>query len=376
MIKVANIIEEGRFGGPQNRIVQVAKRLKKLDIKTTVVFPDEESDIFKNELKAEGVPFERIGMHRLTREKLHLLKYLFLFPFEVLKLRKIIKKGNFDIVHCNGSYQLKGVIAGRLAGKKVIWHLNDSYQPRIVKFLFNKFAKYVDAFISASGRTEEYYLGKERKEKKSVIIQSPVDISYFDPEKTEPDKKLKKLDTINIVTIASINPIKKVEDFIEAARLVNEKAENVSFVVVGPFLKNQKKYNNMLVSLKKKYGLDNLIFYGKSKETREILKASDIYVCTSQAEASPSSVWEAMAMEKGVVSTNVGDVSRFVENNENGLIVPVGDIKKISDSIIKFVNNYMLREKFGKKCRAVAKKNLDLSICVEKHAKIYKELKA
>jgi len=132
----------------------------------------------------------------------------------------------------------------------------------------------------------------------------------------------------------------------------------------------------MLVSLKKKYGLDNLIFYGKSKETREILKASDIYVCTSQAEASPSSVWEAMAMEKGVVSTNVGDVSRFVENNENGLIVPVGDIKKISDSIIKFVNNYMLREKFGKKCRAVAKKNLDLSICVEKHAKIYKELKA
>ena len=40
----------------------------------------------------------------------------------------------------------------------------------------------------------------------------------------------------------------------------------------------------------------------------------DIYICTSNNEASPLSVWEAMSMEKAIISTDVGDVGKFIDD--------------------------------------------------------------
>jgi len=46
-VKVANIIEEGRLGGPQIRIAEVARCLKEQGIETTVIYPKYQSDLFK-----------------------------------------------------------------------------------------------------------------------------------------------------------------------------------------------------------------------------------------------------------------------------------------------------------------------------------------
>ena len=35
----------------------------------------------------------------------------------------------------------------------------------------------------------------------------------------------------------------------------------------------------------------------------------------------PLSVWEAMSMEKAIVSTDVGDIKKFINNGNNGLVV-------------------------------------------------------
>ena len=45
-MNVANIIEEARIGGPQIRIVRVARNMKKLGIKTFVFMPKKNSKDF------------------------------------------------------------------------------------------------------------------------------------------------------------------------------------------------------------------------------------------------------------------------------------------------------------------------------------------
>ena len=45
---VANIIEESRLGGPQIRITRVAEHLKKLNVKTIVFMPKNNSEDFYN----------------------------------------------------------------------------------------------------------------------------------------------------------------------------------------------------------------------------------------------------------------------------------------------------------------------------------------
>ena len=150
-------------------------------------------------------------------------------------------------------------------------------------------------------------------------------------------------------------------------------AQKVSFVIVGSINNNQKSYYDYLNSLKEKYNIENLYFYGVSNDVKSILKSTDIYVCSSIAEASPVSLWEAMAMKKAVVSTDVGDVSRFISDGKNGYIVNVGDYEQLANQIGVLIENINIRERYGKEARKVVRNNLDISTVAEQHQITYKE---
>ena len=58
-LSIINIDEEGRFGGPEKRIVQVASELKKYNIETIVIIPNKDSKIFSDFIKNHDVKFEK-----------------------------------------------------------------------------------------------------------------------------------------------------------------------------------------------------------------------------------------------------------------------------------------------------------------------------
>ena len=60
-LKVANIILDGRFGGPQNRILQVAERLKEYGIETVVIMPKKDSETFYSKLIEKNIQVKRLN---------------------------------------------------------------------------------------------------------------------------------------------------------------------------------------------------------------------------------------------------------------------------------------------------------------------------
>ena len=185
MPKIANVVEEGSFGGPQRWITAVSGRLKGFGFNQIVIFPALDSDRFYEELHVQGVSTRRISLHRLTKEKRYLIKFILLFIPEIISLYKLFKKEGVDIVHCNNSWQFKGVIAGKLAGRKVVWHLHETSTPFFVNIVFRFLAKNcANAFITAGERVCEYYLSNGRLFIKPILeIQAPVDTALFDSEK-------------------------------------------------------------------------------------------------------------------------------------------------------------------------------------------------
>ncbi|MEL0309880.1 MAG: glycosyltransferase, partial [Gammaproteobacteria bacterium] len=121
-------------------------------------------------------------------------------------------------------------------------------------------------------------------------------------------------------------------------------------------------------------GIKNFFFLNSRKDVRPLLKSIDIYVCSSNNESSPLSVWEAMSMKKAIVSTDVGDVRKFIKNNVNGFIVKVGDSDSLAKAIIKLIKNPKLKHIFGKSVRKVAKNKLDLKICKRLHSEAYQKI--
>lgn len=375
-IRIANVLIEGRYGGPQARTVAVCAKMSNNGFEVMVVLPRKDSDLFHEKLTAKGIRSNRLNLHRLTKEKAHLFRYIAFFIPELFSLYTLFKKEPTDIVHCNGVWQIKGVIAGKMSGARVVWFLNDTQMPALLRMFFNILAlSCCDAFIANGHKAKKYYLDNSSpSQKPCIVIQSPVDTTVWDPEKVIEDQRIACSNGLKIVTVGNINPLKGIEHFIKMSSILNKQYKGLNFFVVGPHFDSQKKYSEKMLRLVKDIELKNFYFYGPSDNISSVLKATDIYVCSSIAEASPVSVWEAMSMAKPIVSSDVGDVHRFIKDEENGFVVPVKDADALAEKVSLLVENAGSRKKFGQKARDVAVKYLDVNICARKHAQLYREI--
>jgi glycosyltransferase involved in cell wall biosynthesis len=379
LIKVANIIEEGKLGGPQKRIASVAHSLA-ARVKTTVILPTENSENFIKELTALNIPYKLLNLTKVTKQPGPAIRYVLFSLFEIAKLVNYLKSKKFNLIHVSGgSWQYKGVIAGYIAGIKVVWHLNDTNIPFIFRKLFIFFSRFADGFIYASRRSEDYYrtLIKIRKNKPSFIIQAPVNTSLFNPKQNySGDQELinQWCNKLVIGTIANINRIKGLDTLVECISKLNKIHNDLVFAVIGQLYNNQKHYFNYINQIIKKNQINNIIFVGQRMDVRPLLNRFDIYVCSSKFESSPISVWEAMSMAKPIVSSDVGDVSRYIKTGYNGFIVETNNPDQLAKSISKLIENNKSRIQFGQQSRRIAINNLDISNCVGKHIKAYDKI--
>ena len=68
-MNVCSIDEEGRFGGPEKRIIEIAAALKKTNINTHVLYPKLDSDRFTFEIKKLKIQSTAFFLTRLSKEK-------------------------------------------------------------------------------------------------------------------------------------------------------------------------------------------------------------------------------------------------------------------------------------------------------------------
>lgn len=374
-MKIANIIEEGRLGGPQIRIAEVARCLKEYGVETTVIYPKYQTNLFKQRLDTYGIRNIRMSLHRLTKDKKQLLAYFFFFFYEIIYLYLFFKKERFDVIHCSGgSWQFKGIIAGKLAGSKILWHLNDTAMPAFIRWMFRLIVpKFADGLIVAGKRVRDYYIDQLGIQKIPVFeVQAPVNTDYFDPSKRHCDKTIVNMNGLKIVTVANVNPTKGLDYFMHMAASLNKRYKKLNFFLVGPVYDTQKSYSITLSKLQDRLRLDNLQFYGACQDVPSVLNSADIFVFSSISEASPMSVWEAMSMGKAIVSTDVGDVVYFLKSEDTGFVVPIKDAEALANKVSVLIENPDLRRKFGKKAREAACKYLDINVTTQKHIQAYR----
>lgn len=376
-MKVANIIEEGKVGGPQVRMARVASALTP-EIETIIIMPRQNSTRFRMLCDEKDVPYRVVSLTRLTKELRVALGYIMFSVAELCRLVMLFRHEQVDLVHVSGgSWQFKGVLAAKLAGVPVLWHLNDTAMPGFIRRFFSLISPLADGIIFASERSRAYYGSLIREGKPEFIIPAPVETDAFDPANTYlGDESLISSWSGKLVigTVANVNPIKGLETLIRAAASLRRRVDNVLFVVVGPVYKNQDSYFNKLQQLCGELQVENIEFVGARSDVRPLMKRFDVYVCSSLAESSPISVWEAMAMGVPVVSTDVGDVPLYVKNDLSGFIVEVNDSDSIANSLDLLAQDKNMRVNYGKQARQVAIDKLDLKRCATRHFDAYEEM--
>ena len=225
-VTVANVILDGRIGGPQRRIVEVADRLKVAGWDTLLIFPDMGSEL-KRFAADRGIASECLRLSRPRREKclLSLLVLGFRFPFEVVRLTAIYRRHHVGLVHANGVLGLQAIVSARLMGLPVVWHFNDMALPRrVCRMLRFILAPLVQVLIYSSERVREHFGGKTTWSE--AILYPPIDMQRFDPASyggAIPEELMllrPGSDEAIILSVGNINPLKGYEFLIDAlARL-------------------------------------------------------------------------------------------------------------------------------------------------------------
>ena len=311
MHKVLVVTEEGRGGGALGRIRLVADALQgKIE---TIVLAPSSADKYINSLESLNIKTYSTNLHPLSSNFVYFLKYLIWFIPEIWSICNIIKDVRPDLVHCNGSWQIKGILAARVMGIKSIWQMNDTYQPKPVLYLFKLLGYLPTAFIHASTRTRTYYnaISTALANKIERIIQAPVVKQITIQNRPHVFQR----SPLRLILVGYINPHKGIDILIEALSFIA--SFEVECDIVGPVLETKSDYKRELDMLATAKGV-KLNFLGFKKVDHNLFKGYDFYCCSSRREASPMSVWEALSYGLPVISTPVGDIAEIVAEYKCG----------------------------------------------------------
>jgi glycosyltransferase involved in cell wall biosynthesis len=92
-----------------------------------------------------------------------------------------------------------------------------------------------------------------------------------------------------------------------------------------------------------------------------LLSSADILVLPSFVENLPVSVIEGMANSLAIVTTPVGAVEDIITDGVSGIIVPIGDAAALADALTRLIEDRDLRLRLGSAALAVHRERLELA---------------
>ncbi len=264
-------------------------------------------------------------------------------------LNKIVKEYDIDIIHANYIMPpgLVCVLNKSRAKKIITVHGSDinilaenKILKHVIKYVLNKSDNLY--FVSEKLEEKAFSLCGHRIEEKSQITPNTVNINKFKPLNGK-RKELIKYSQPLVVFIGNLVEQKGLKYLLEAKKL--SKIEYTLLIYgEGPERESLSKYitaNN----------LKNTHLMGKTRIPEKIIPEADIMVLPSVSEGASIIALESMSCGKALISTDTGNISTIITNNENGIIIPPKNPELLKNAIEELIINEDKREKIGKNAR-------------------------
>ncbi len=200
-------------------------------------------------------------------------------------------------------------------------------------------APLTDAFIAVSPlQARDMAANQGCPAAKIRVVPNGVDVQRFQPRSINialrrelgipPDAPVAGL-------IAVLRPEKNHELFLRVAARVRETLPEAHFLIVGDgALEAQLKARADTLGLR-----DSAHFLGRRQDVPAVLAAMDLFLLTSDTEANPVSILEAMACGKAVVASDVGSVSDSVLDGQSGLLSAPGDLEQFVAHVTRLLSD-------------------------------------
>lgn len=301
-----------------------------------------------------------------------------------IEMKRLIKKVSPDIVHLHSSKAgVLGKLASYLNRTPCIYNahgwsfsMNVSDKKKKVYSLIEKYTSlFCDKIVNIS--EYEHNLAKQyniASDKKMITIYNGIDIEKYKNIKYCKQDILKELHIPNnsfvVGMVARISEQKDPVKFIEVAKEVCKVIDNAYFVLVG-----DGELRQIVENLIKKYGLEDRVkITGWVNDVNKYISIFDVAILTSRWEGFGLVLTEYMAASKPIIASNVGGIPELIENDYNGILVNVEDIRHFTEAIIDINNNKEKKSIYVKNSTKILKEKFNIKTVINKHDVLYRKL--
>lgn len=293
------------------------------------------------------------------------INFICLKKFNIFSVRKIIKAGNYDIVHAH-DYRASCICRFAFTKAKLISHIHNN-NLWIKKLNFNSILYLLSSFgfssiLTVSHSIENEYIFSSAIRSKIVCIGNPVSRNKIILNVTNNDF-IKKYD------ICCVGRITDAKDPLRFANLINEikkSKKDVKAIWVGDGeLKNEfeRKIKHLKLT-------QNIKLVGRKDNPYPYMAQSRIFMLSGKWEGYGLAAYEALSLGLPCVVSNVGGLPEIVDGSCGKLCNSDDDFIKF---VIKLLNNEDILKFYSKNAiqKSLKLENIDNYMSVIK--KIYNE---
>lgn len=390
-------------GAPQNRIHELAVRLKTLGAKITVLtampnYPQMEIHEEYKGLKTHRETIDGIEVHRTSiyipkkKSITERLKNYFSFVMSSYKYGK--KLPDFDYIFCESPPLFLGYSAMKLSKKlkaKLIFNVSDLWPESAEKLnlVNNKFFLKMAYKLEAKCYKKSHFITgqtqgivkdiKDRFPNKKVFwLPNGVDLSLFKPEETQTNWRSENgfnEDDFIFLYAGILGHAQGLEVIIKAAKKVQSNPK-LKFILLGSGPEKEKLQN-----LKEELKTDNVYFFDavSKKEIPSIIKAINCSIVPLKKldlflGAIPSKIFELLAMKTPILLGVDGEArDLFIKEGNSGLYFEPENENELAEQISKISYDFVLYNQLAENARIYVDKKFNRNNIAKDFWKILQE---
>lgn len=318
--------------------------------------------------RRQGLRVYEIGKHKLD-------------PLILPRLVHVIRQGGFQVVDTqNIQSKLWGSLAAMLTGTALVSTLNSWYNLEHGGSLKGRF--YTALELLTNFRLDGCIVVSDairQAARRAGIRDERIDLIYnaveIDPLTIPGDSAWLKArfglpaEAIVCTAVGRLVWAKGYEDLIRALAEVAKQEPRLHCLILGDG-ELRERLKHLIVEMGMKQHI-HLTGFCERQEALSILKASDIFVMPSRQEGTPLALLEAAALGKPILATACGGIPELVQDGQQALLVPVGDIHRLGLGLLRLSYDPHLAERLGRQAQSKVRQAFSLNSQVQATQQAY-----
>lgn len=370
---VLQVLPELNQGGVELGTIEIASELQKRGI--------------ENYVASEGGRMEP-ALERLKVKHFVLplkTKNIFKMYLNSLRLAKIIKKYNINIVHARSRAPAWSAYwAAKRCGVHFVTTFHGTYGlgPKGIKKIYNKVMTFGERVIAISGHIKQHIMKNYGvSEDKIRLIHRCVNMENFDVENTSAERMIKFLETYEIpedkpliTLIGRLTNWKGQKVLLKALELIKD--EDFCALLIGDD-QGRTKYSDELKAMVEKFGLEGRVYFIRHiADIPAVMMTSDVVLSTSiEPEAFGRIAIEGQSMGRIVVASDIGGSKETVIDGVTGRLYKYDSAEDLAEKLRWALHlSNVEREKIGEAAIKNVKEHFTKQIMCDKTISVYEEI--